>query len=143
MQTSRNSISNANNNFEFLKNNYMTSTKSSMGKSGSQMKLQTKSSRINSTRGSIHDETKRNPILPSGQYKTNLSGINKTSTVVRTGAIKRTGSGESDQGSIHQIIPRCGSGTNLRLKLALKNQQSLDSVEGQKPCARNLTSRLM
>ena len=59
--------------------------------------------------------------MNSGNYKTNLSGINKMSNVIRAGAIKRTGSGESDQGAISHIIPRCGSGTSLRLKLAIKN----------------------
>lgn len=53
-------------------------------------------SRVNSTRGSIHEETKRNTIMNSGYYKTNLSGINKQSNIIRAGAIKRTGSGELD-----------------------------------------------
>ena len=73
MQTSRNSIQNSNNNFEFLKNNFMQGTKSSLGRQQSKPKHQ---NRVNS-RGSIHEETKRNQVLPSGQYKTNLSGINK------------------------------------------------------------------
>lgn len=78
-------------------------------------------SRVNSTRGSIHEETKRNTIMNSGYYKTNLSGINKQSNIIRAGAIKRTGSGELDQGAISHIIPRQGSGTSLKLKLAVKN----------------------
>lgn len=79
MQTSRNSISNANINFEYLKNNFM--------------KRQTSRSRPGSNRGSIQEENKRNAVMTSGQYKTNLSGINKSSRVAS--GVLRTETGES------------------------------------------------
>ena len=123
MLNSRRSISNANNNFEFLKNNVIPTSKPIA------IKTNLKTSRVSSTtRGSILDETNRNPAA-SGNYKTNFSGVNKHSNVIKT-------SRKPGDNSLFRNMSRCGSNTSLKLKMAAQNQQFMtqrNSVERNEP----------
>lgn len=113
MLSSRRSISNANNNFEYLKNNIIqpSSIKPIT------IKTNLKTSRISSTtRGSVLEENNRNHAA-SGNYKTNFSGVNKNSNVVRTS--RKPG----ENNSLFKNMSRCGSNTSLKLKMAAQNQQ--------------------
>lgn len=72
-------------------------------------------SKINSARGLSEEESNtRNKIQESGNYRTNFSGVNKTSAVVKA----------SESASGKYPIVRCASGTNLKLKIITQNSSN-------------------